>query len=671
MHPRKSSPVKCFALLAALGAAVGAAAQERTTLSERDYFEELPVVLSVSRLAQPLDEAPGAVTVIDRDMIRQSGARYLVDLLLLVPGFQVARIPNGSPAAVYHGLAEAYPRHMQVLLDGRSQYSPFFLGGVNWNLVPVSLDDIDHIEVVRGSNSAAYGANAMLGVVNIVTRHSQETQGAAAEMHAGPYGINDKRIRLGAGAQGFSIRYTAESRFDNGIDGFRDNTAQRLNDLRADWRLGPRDEIQMQAGEIVTTLQVGAGSASNPLREQRHHQQYVQFGWRRTLSESEELALRYYRSEEGAADAFSFPFGPFTVPVDYGFHSVRNNLEATHTFRPWQDTRLAWGGELRSDAIKGALYYGRPEEVSQTIGRLFGNLEWRPAPAWITNLGATWEYDSNSKTTFAPRAALNWHVMPGQTLRVVASRAFRTPSLFETRANYGFSSSTGLMLDRVFLARGPVRPEAITSRELGWVGEFKPWRLTGDIRIFDERLRDRMVSIPSMLAAPNCELLSVPCGEADASYNAEDVRIRGIEYQWRWQPRDTTRLMLNQSFIRMAADMRLPLAPLAASYQPEKDLIQAANSAPTHATTLMLTQRLPGGVELSAIYHSFGAMKWSNNTAAAHWQRLDWRLAYPFRLGPTRGEIAFAVQGDGKPHAEHAASEVLTPRGYASLRLEY
>lgn len=671
MSARRLSTCKCLAFCAVTAAGADAAAQTGVAVSERDYFEELPVVLSVSRLAQPLNEAPGAVTVIDRDLIRQSGARHIIDLLRLVPGFQVASIPNGSPAAVYHGLAEAYPRHMQVLLDGRSQYSPFFLGGVNWNLIPVSLDDIDHIEVVRGSNSAAYGANAVLGVVNIVTRHSQETRGAAAEVHAGTQGVNDKRIRVGAGTQDFSIRYTAEARFDTGFGSFRDNTGQRLNDVRADWRLGARDEVQMQVGEIVTGLQVGSGSVSDPRREQRLRQQYAQVGWRRTLSPSEELAVRYYRSEEGAADVFSFQFGPFTVPVDYGFRSTRNNLEATHTFSPWRETRLVWGTELRADAVKGAMFYGRPDDVSQTITRLFGNLEWRPTPAWIANFGATWEHDSNTKTTFAPRLAVNWHAMPTQTLRAAISRAYRTPSLFESRANYGFSSSTGLMLSRLFLAQGNVRPEAITSLELGWIGDFKPLRLTGDVRIFAERLNDRLVSIPTVLAAPNCEVLSPPCGEADAVYNAQSVRIRGLEYQLRWQPLDATRVLLNQSFIKMAAEMHVPGTGIAATYDPAKDATQAANSAPTHTTTLMLMQRLAGDFDLSAIYHSFGAMKWSNNTNVAHWQRLDWRLAYRFRTGPTRGELAFTVQSDGSPHAEHAASELLTPRSYVTLRLEY
>lgn len=689
---RKSFTTTCAAVLAVSAGIANAAAPTQVApgpvlvaLSERDYFEELPTVLSVSRLVQPTDEAPAAVTVIDRDMIRQSGARHIVDLLRLVPGMQVALQPNGAPGAVYHGLAEDYPRHMQVLLDGRSQYSPFFAGGVNWNLIPVSLDDIERIEVVRGSNTASYGSNAVLGVVNIVTRNAAETLGAAAEMRAGSQGVNDKRVRLGAGGQDINLRVTAETRRDEGFDNFRDRTLQRLVDARADWRLGMADELQLQFGGIDSTLQVGSGTATDPLRNQQQSQQFVQLGWRHTLGAAADIAVRYYRSEERAEDAFAGKSLIFTVPIDYGFRSVRNDLEATHTFSPWQNTRLVWGGELRADAVNSPLFYGRRDDVANTVGRLFGNLEWRLAPAWVANFGTSWERDTNSKTTFAPRLALNWHVAPGQTLRAGIAQSYRTPSLFEQQGNQAFAATTGQVLQRGYFMRGGLLPESVISRELGWLGEFRPLGLSGDVRLFHERVADRMIAIRSSLTPPNCAYLSVllqrgNCGSALDIYNAHDVAIRGIEYQFRWQPLKETRVILNQSFIRIATDAHVSPQGLDPGYFPAaggsaagllKDIFQTDNSAPTHATTLMLMQKLPGGFEFAATYSATGAMKWTGSTYAPLWHRLDWRLAYPFRMGPTRGELAFTVQNDGSPHAEHASSELMTRRGFATLRLEY
>ena len=669
MTPRPFLVQRLGLLAAALCPAL-ALAQAPVALSERDYFEELPVVLSVSRLAQPQSEAPGAVTVIDRNIIRHSGARQVVDLLRLVPGFQLSSVPYSPPVAVYHGLAQAYPRHMQVLLDGRSQYSPFFNGGVNWNLMPVSLDDIERIEVIRGSDSAAYGSNAFLGVVNIVTRHAADTRGAAAELRSGTGGIGDRRVRLGVGGEDVDLRLTAENQKDNGLDNYRDGLEKRLIDVRADWRLGLRDELQLQAGEVTALAEVGRNKADDPLRTQKHSQRFLSIGWRRSLGEREDLAVRYYRTEERGVDAFSFSSGGFTVPVDYGFRSTRDNLEAVHTFSPTSATRLVWGGEIRADAVTGSLYYGRKDPVALNVGRVFGNLEWRLARDWIANAGATWEYDSNSKTTFAPRLALNWHALPGHTLRAGVARAYRTPSLFETRSSYSAVSTTGIVLSRYYFSTGNPRPESVTSRELGWLGEFPSLRLTGDLRVFEERVADRILAISTNLVAPYCEALSAPsCGSADSMYNAQDVRLRGFEHQLRWHPFEDTRVILNQSFIRMFATARPPAG--VSGYDPAKDTIQASGSAPTHASTLMLMQSLPGGFDVSATYHSVGAMKWGNNIYSPSYHRLDWRLAYAFRIGPQRGELAFTVSADGSPYGEHAATDFVSRRSFLGLRLEY
>ncbi|MFZ0107559.1 MAG: Plug domain-containing protein, partial [Thiobacillus sp.] len=116
------------------------------TLSEADYFAEQPVVLSASRLSQPVNRAPAAVTVITREMIEASGFRHLVDVLRLVPGMVVGWQGGNTAAASYLGLADGFPRSMQIMVDGRSVYSPSY-GNTFWRGIPVTLDDVDRIEV--------------------------------------------------------------------------------------------------------------------------------------------------------------------------------------------------------------------------------------------------------------------------------------------------------------------------------------------------------------------------------------------------------------------------------------------------------------------------------------------------------------------------------------------
>ena len=127
--------------------------------SEKDYLADVPIVLSVSRLPQRLSEVPGAVTIIDRQMIRMSGARDVADLLRFVPGFRVSNsFESNTPQGSYHTNLSDYSNHMQVMVDGRSVYSSYLQGSTGPGLQTVALDDIERIEVYRGSNSAAYGA---------------------------------------------------------------------------------------------------------------------------------------------------------------------------------------------------------------------------------------------------------------------------------------------------------------------------------------------------------------------------------------------------------------------------------------------------------------------------------------------------------------------------------
>ena len=174
--------------------------QAQTDVSEQDYFNDMPVVLSVSRLSQRLDETPGAVTVLDRDFIRQTGARDVADLLRFVPGFQVSNsFETVAPLVSYHGTYDSYSNRLELLIDGRSAYSPYFIGSIGPGLQTVAVQDIERIEVLQGSNSAAYGARAILGVINIVTRDLADTLGSQGSISLGDNGIRDVQAGLGWG----------------------------------------------------------------------------------------------------------------------------------------------------------------------------------------------------------------------------------------------------------------------------------------------------------------------------------------------------------------------------------------------------------------------------------------------------------------------------------------
>ena len=179
--------------------------------------EEMPMVLSATRLKQAIADVPASMTIIDRQMISQSGAREIPDILRLVPGMMVGYEKGWDAFVSYHGTSADMARRMQVLIDGRSVFQPS-LAFVDWIGLPLELDDIDSIEVVRGPNAAAYGSNSFLAVVNIITRNPADLPKVRAYTRQGGQGINDNYVSYAGIKNQLSWRLSANSRADSGFD---------------------------------------------------------------------------------------------------------------------------------------------------------------------------------------------------------------------------------------------------------------------------------------------------------------------------------------------------------------------------------------------------------------------------------------------------------------------
>jgi iron complex outermembrane receptor protein len=640
------------------------------------FFSDIPVVLSVSRLTQSQADAPGAVTVIDRDMIRMSGARDVSDLLRLVPGFQVTPPNQDAARVVYHGLSEEYPPRTQVLIDGRSQYSPLFLSGVNWNQLPVALEDIERIEVIRGSNSAAYGSNAFLGVINIITLDPSQTRGTLLKVQAGNNGLLDGMVRVGGGGDSYNYRLTARHNFDKGLATQDDNRYAQNFEYRGDWQLTDRDILRFFAGRARSDVLNGKeGRPSNPLRHFGQHTDYVQVDWQRAMDPSEDVQVRYFLQREWGSDRHLEYSDNSWFDVDYGGRSQRHDIEVQHTFRPWQDARLAWGGGWRGDEIRHPFFFGTDATLHRGVERIFGNLEWRFRPDWLLNAGGTWEHDSLSGTTFAPRASLNYRLRPDHTVRTVLSRAYRTPSNMDMRGHWSWLSYTNPNIsDNQWFGNPSLKPERIDSLELGYVGEFKPERLSVDLRVFDERITNRLLVQPVVNAPGACENSGDvgygACGRVDNTMNFGTVTNRGLEYQLRWQPLPSTRLIFNQAFLRVSATQYDGLLIADSASRIAELTGKAIAAAPTRNTSFMWMQQLPYGFEMSAMWYQMTGVRWTVNTRIGEYQRVDWRLAYPFRRAGKSGEVAYTVQSANGNHDEFRPGQNMTPKHWLSLKLE-
>ena len=218
--------------------------------------EALPQVLTATRLKQTPAEVPGSMTVLDNELINASGARDISELLRLVPGMMVGNISGNQAAVNYHGTNASEARRMQVLIDGRSVYRAG-LATVDWSDIPVAIEDIERVEVFRGPNTVSYGANALMAVVNIITRHPADSHGTRLKYTRGQRGINDFYASQGSSWNGGDLRLSLSGQEDDGFDSDRSGAdyrdSRRLNrlslavshtlsdDQSLDWQINAKD----------------------------------------------------------------------------------------------------------------------------------------------------------------------------------------------------------------------------------------------------------------------------------------------------------------------------------------------------------------------------------------------------------------------------------------------
>lgn len=218
--------------------------------------QALPQVLTATRLKQSPAAVPGSMTVLDSELIKASGARDISELLRLVPGMMVGSLSGNQAAVNYHGTNATEARRMQVLIDGRSVYRAG-LATVDWSDIPVAMEDIERIEVFRGPNTVSYGANALMAVVNIITRAPSDSHGTRLKFSRGQRGISDWYASQGSGWEGGDLRLSLSGKEDDGFDSdrqgadYRDSrrlnrinlsVSQTLNEQQSiDWQLNAKE----------------------------------------------------------------------------------------------------------------------------------------------------------------------------------------------------------------------------------------------------------------------------------------------------------------------------------------------------------------------------------------------------------------------------------------------
>jgi len=668
---RRFIPALIFVVSAALPAGLWAA--DPAPATEDLFLNRVPPVLSATRLKQPLAEAPASITVIDRKMIDASGAIDIPELFRLVPGMQVGQKNNSRTFVTYHGLGEVYARRMQVLVDGRSIYSPFF-GGVDWGDLPLAIEDIDRIEVIRGPNGPAYGANSFSAVINIITRHPTQDQGTDLKITHGSRGTERLFVRHGASLGDFTYRVTLGYREDNGFSGFRDGKRIPLITFRGEQRINSRDTLDIQGGWTGGTFEDGIqNSLIDPARERDTSSHYQQLRWRRTLNATDEVTLNVYHNYYRWTDSYQTGLlsqllgtAPANIPILFGgrpdqtlnisedIRTERLNVELQHTFQAGAGKRVVWGTEARLDRVRGQAWFGNNDWIDTRLYRLFSNLEWRYAPDWILNAGLMYEHNTITEGDFSPRLALNHHFAQGQTARISYTRAHRTPTVFENAANNAYRFPDGYLINQIFLARYPLQPEQISSAEIGYLGEFPEAHLLVDAKIFREEVR-RYIADTRYLPTTDVYQYFVNDGGTDSN---------GAEVQLRWRPGTRTQLIYTHGYAHQRGHLISNSNPASVS--------STTDFTPVHTRSLLAIQELPGNVTASAAYYKLSNFRFGGGgDLTGDFNTLDARLAWKWRQNGARGEIALVGQHLTGDYYTFSPTAVFDKRFFLNVSLRF
>jgi len=657
----------CLGLLGLAGGAVQAQPMpplELLAQAEPDFFSDQPPqqVLSVTRLAQPLADAPGAVTVLDRQTLRRSGARTVTEALRLVPGYMVAGYNGANLMAAYHAPLDEYGVRSLILVDGRSLYSPSFVGGGFRALNALPIEEVERIEVLRGTNSAAFGAHALFGVINVVTRHTLDTLGQALVFNAGNAGVADAYARFGWGAPGLSQRLSVSRSADHGLRDLHDSQ-QRVQVLwRADLKPSPATEWMLQAG--LSEWDAGDGfpaNAADPPRDialrkshallQWNHAPQAEATWKATLSWDEErFADRFVYRVPVNGLGFPVPYVP--IDVNLGYQERRLALELEHTRVLSPSWRWVLGGGLRDDSSFSPAQFATTERVAVRDWRVFGHAEWAPAPGWLVNAGLFAGYRSDTGSYLAPRLMVNHEIAPGHTLRAGLTRAERPPLIFERSADARYFLPDGFFpagsFVNTYIPNPALRNEVLHTRELGYHASLANGRVNLDVRLYEERLHNFI----QFLAIPQ----PAPFPDQRKYENAPGFTLRGLEYQLIWRPSERTEWRLNQSFNQVQWHQPGPIG----------------REPPSRMSTVAWFQRLDHGWGLSLMLHERSPMSWRGAASAVGSStRVDARLAREFDWAGARAEAALVVQSLTGDIDEFVPNRPSNRRAYASLRLEF
>ena len=467
-----------------------------SSVSIADPLEELSLeelskteITSVSRRTQSLANVPAAAFVISAEDIRRSGATVLPDVLRMVPGIEVAQIDNGRYAVSARGFNGRFSNKLQVLVDGRSIYSTFF-SGVMWEHDPVALEDIERVEIIRGPGAAMWGANAVNGVINIITRHSAAQSGGMIAPLAGNHGFGQVYGRYAGridddttwriSGQG---RHADPSRRHSTSDESGDQLDQGQFNFRLDRQLAQGKDLavwanyaNMRLGDLAWMEPVILPGAPFPALVGINAKQLVQ------RDNNQTLGLRYRWLAGSVESSLQASARRQTVEIENWFREDRQTYDVDYQGRyAFGSHDLLWGASYRwvgddSRSESPVLQIRREHAIQRSTG-LFLHDDWTLIPERLQfAFGARWEDSNLGGFNFAPSASLMWTPSRRDALWLKYARAPRVPARAERDVAAAIAVTQqavpgfGNVPVMIYGGASPwtLKPEKVESYEIGY-----------------------------------------------------------------------------------------------------------------------------------------------------------------------------------------------------------
>jgi iron complex outermembrane receptor protein len=562
-------------------------------------------VTSVSGQTKKVSHTASAIFVITAEDIRRSGATSIPEALRLVPGLQVMQITDNLWAIGSRGFAFRYANKLQVLVDGRSLYTTVY-GGVDWNVHNMMLEDVERIEVVRGPGASLWGGNAFNGVINIITRHSRDTQGGLLATSVGSHEQIHSTLRYG-GRISPNATYRAGAQFFN-REGSKQVSGEPARDggdvlqggFRVDWNPTPSDEVTFTGGaEDRDTDNLSADllwqPSSGPLLFER-------LEWRTSVL----MGRWQHYYERGDAIALQWSYDWLSRQETVVEDDRRTlSLDFRHHLPIGSRQDLLWGvGSNRFDADftlgEGEASANRPFEFHEVGSRyiLFAQDEIALVPEKFFLIpGARLQHETDSGWNFQPNLRALWVVNGHHSAWGSVARALRTSTEVEENARItlgtlGDSNSIPTFL--TLTGNDEFKSERLLAYELGYRAEL-PSGVSFDLATFFNvyhDLRSLEPQAPFFTSEPPFPRIEVPL-KID---NKLDGKTYGAEVAATWR--------VNSWWTVRGAYTRLEIGlnPRADSNDPQAEMNEG--TSPNHQFNLRSGVRLPWNLQFDAsLYH--------------------------------------------------------------------